>query len=56
MIPKAAREQYGPSGGARMILLGDEKGLSLIPAEEFETEIKRAMTLAAAQNDNLLEI
>ena len=46
VIPKDAREQYGLSGGSRLIVCGDEVGIALIPAEAFEAGMKKAMEYA----------
>lgn len=35
VIPKDARQQYGLKGGDRLVVLGDEVGIALIPAEVF---------------------
>lgn len=47
VIPKAAREKYGLSGGQRLIVLGDEEGIALLPAEAFEAKMKLAMEYAS---------
>ena len=46
VIPKDAREQYGISGGSRLIVCGDEVGIALIPVEAFEAGMKKAMEYA----------
>ena len=46
VIPKDAREQYGITGGTRLIVCGDEVGIALIPAETFEAGMKKAMEYA----------
>lgn len=46
VIPKEAREAFGLTGGTRLIVLSDEEGIALIPAETFERNMKRAMELA----------
>ena len=43
VIPKAAREKYGLTGGQRLIVAGDEIGIALIPAEAFEEKIRKLM-------------
>lgn len=35
VIPRDARQQYGLKGGDRLVVLGDEVGIALIPAEVF---------------------
>lgn len=47
VIPKAAREQFGLTGGQRLIVLSDEEGIALIPAEVFETKMKAVMEYAS---------
>ncbi len=46
VIPKDARDQFGLTGGQRLIVLGDEEGIALLPAEAFEAKIKKVMELA----------
>lgn len=52
VIPKGAREKYGLTGGKRLIVIGDETGIALIPAEAFEEKLKQAMDLIYTQNDS----
>lgn len=47
VIPKAAREKFKWSGGQRMIVLSDDEGIALIPAETFETKMKAVMEYAS---------
>ena len=47
VIPKGARDKYGLEGGDRLIVLGDEEGIALIPAEKFEENMKKAMEYAS---------
>ncbi len=51
VIPKGARERYGLTGGKRLIVLGDEAGVALLPAEAFEEKLKQAMDLIYGQTD-----
>lgn len=51
VIPKGAREKFNLLGGTRLIVLSDEEGIALIPAERFEENMRRFMLLAAAEND-----
>ena len=51
VIPKGARERYGLTGGGRLIVVGDEAGIALIPAEVFEEKLKQAMDLIYTQTD-----
>ena len=43
VIPKGARDKFGLSGGQRLIVLGDEEGIALVPAKTFEENMKKAM-------------
>ena len=47
VIPKAAREKFGWRSGQRMIVLSDEEGIALIPAETFEAKMKTVMEYAS---------
>lgn len=49
VIPKPAREKFGLTGGQRLIVLSDEEGIALVPAEQFEARLKAAMDYARAQ-------
>lgn len=51
VIPKDAREKYGISGGSRLIVVGDETGIALIPAEAFEAGLRKAMEYAQFDAD-----
>ena len=46
VIPKAAREKFGLSGGTRLIVISDEVGIAMIPAETFEAGMKKIMESA----------
>lgn len=46
VIPKGARDTFGITGGTRLIVMGDEIGIALIPAETFEKGLKKAMEMA----------
>lgn len=52
VIPKAAREKFGLSGGQRMIVLSDDVGIALIPAETFEAKMKTVMKYASMTEKN----
>ncbi len=52
VIPKEARDAFGITGGARLIVLSDEEGIALIPAETFERHMRRAMELAYMSGDD----
>lgn len=51
VIPKGARDKFSLSGGSRLIVLGDEEGIALIPADTFEEKMKQAMAYASVQNN-----
>ena len=46
VIPKDARNQYGITVGTGLIVVGDEVGIALIPAEAFVAEMKKVMEYA----------
>ena len=41
VIPKAARDHFGLKGGDRLIVLSDENGIALLPAEFFEQKLRQ---------------
>ena len=49
VIPKGARDKFGLNAGQRLIVVSDEAGIALIPAEAFEEGMKKAMELMNAQ-------
>lgn len=51
VIPKAAREQFALTGGQRLIVLSDEEGIALIPAEKFEVRMKAVLEYASVYQD-----
>ena len=51
VIPKAARERYSLEGGNRLIVLGDEEGIALVPAETFEENMKKIREFAYMRNE-----
>ena len=51
VIPKATREKFGWKGGQRFIVLSDNEGIALLPAETFEEKMKKIMEYAAVKND-----
>lgn len=52
IIPKAARDKFGLTGGQRLIVLSDEKeGIALIPAELFEAKMQSAMKYASLKSE-----
>ena len=52
VIPKAAREKFGWGGGQRLIVLSDNEGIALIPAETFEAKMKTVMEYASMTERN----
>ncbi|MGM9631785.1 MAG: helix-turn-helix domain-containing protein [Eubacteriales bacterium] len=51
VIPKEAREKFALKGGQRLVVLSDEEGIALIPAETFEAKMKAAMEYASMMNE-----
>ena len=51
VIPKAARDTLGLTGGQRLVVLNDEEGIALIPAEKFEARMKAVLEYASTIND-----
>ncbi len=51
VIPKEAREKFSLTGGNRLIVLSDEDGIALVPAESFEKKMKQVLEFASMQND-----
>ena len=51
VIPKAARDQFALTGGQRLIVLSDEDGIALIPAEKFEARMKAVLEYASVISD-----
>ena len=47
VIPKAARDKFALKAGDRLIVLSDEQGIALIPAESFESKMRELMALIA---------
>ena len=48
VIPKDVREKFNLTGGQRLIVLTDDhEGIALIPAEMFETKMRKAMEFAS---------
>ena len=46
VIPKGARDRFALTGGERMIVVSDERGIALIPASTFEEDMKKAIESA----------
>jgi AbrB family looped-hinge helix DNA binding protein len=52
VIPKEVRENFGLTGGQRLIVLTDDKeGIALIPSEMFEKKMRQAMEFASVVPD-----
>lgn len=51
VIPKAAREKFALTGGQRLIVLSDEEGIAIIPAEKFEARMKAVLACASVISD-----
>ena len=52
VIPKAACERFGITGGQRLIVLSDDReGVALVPAEMFEERMKKAMEWASSKSE-----
>ena len=49
VVPKGAREKFGLTGGRRLIVLSDELGIALMPAESFEERMRQAMEALTVQ-------
>ena len=43
VIPKLARDMFGLKGGDRLIIVSNEQGIALIPAEFFESRMREIM-------------
>ena len=53
VIPKAARDKFGIAAGDRLIVLADENGIALLPAETFEADLRKVMEMARMDADKL---
>lgn len=52
VIPKAARDRFGLTGGQRLIVLSEDgEGIALVPAEIFEKRIKTAADYSTVKAD-----
>ena len=51
VIPKGAREFFGLTGGKRLIVLSDEQGSALVPAETFEEIVKMGLEMMSVKAD-----
>ena len=43
VIPKAARDNFDMKAGDRLIVVSDEQGIALVPAETFERKMQEIM-------------
>ena len=48
VIPKGARDKFDLTGGKRLIIVSDETGIALVPAETFEASMRNALEMLAA--------
>lgn len=51
VVPKGARDKFRLAGGTRLIVLSDDEGIVLIPAAQFEENVRKIMELASLQNE-----
>lgn len=51
VIPKGARDRFDLSGGQRLIVCSDERGIALIPAKTFEEMIDKAMEMMSIKKE-----
>ena len=52
VIPKEARDKFALTGGKRLIVLSDEDGIALVPAERFEEKMKQVLEFASMNNES----
>ena len=50
VIPKGARDKFHLVGGTRLIVLSDDDGIAMVPAERFEANMRKIMELASAES------
>lgn len=55
VIPKAAREKFSLTSGQRLIVLSDDDGIALLPAETFEEKMKELMEYASLNKEDKLK-
>ena len=51
VIPKGLRNQFGLTGGQRLIVLSDETGIALVPDKAFMANMQRAMANISRELD-----
>lgn len=49
VIPKAARDKFGMKGGDRLVVVSNEQGIALVPAEFFEEKLREMEEMIAKQ-------
>ena len=49
VIPKAARDKFALQAGDRLIVVSDEEGIALIPAEAFESKMLELLALISVK-------
>ena len=49
VIPKAARDKFDLKGGDRIVVVSDEQGIALLPAEFFEQKMREVMELISGE-------
>lgn len=52
MIPRDVRKKFDISAGTRLVVLSDENGIVLFPAEEFENHLREIMKSAFSDRDS----
>ncbi len=52
VIPKGVRDKFGLDGGQRLIVLSDEVGMALVPAEQFEENMKKTLEMMDRDSEN----
>lgn len=52
VIPKPARDKFDLVAGKRLIVLSDDEGIALVPAEKFEENMRKIMELASMKNNS----
>ena len=49
VIPKAARDKFDLKSGDRIVVVSDEQGIALLPAEFFEQKMREVMELISGE-------
>ncbi len=50
VIPKPARDKFSLKAGDRLIVVSDEQGIALVPAESFENGLQKLMALISEKH------